>query len=183
MRHHRHVHCWSPSVCFTFLVSSHFCFLLRIHFVSLYNMKNVSSYPQTEPPSDYLQSSIFLSAQTRNLGWNWGRVIEVCDVTKIGRKLLAMSRDVQYAVRVGNENSLQYSCLENSMDKGALWATVGSQRVGHKWETNTHIKSVMNSSSNPQSCLVVYISLGTFISQYKPKSNFAVQEKVIFKHI
>ena len=29
-------------------------------------------------------------------------------------------------------NPLQYSCLENPMDRGALWATVhGSQRVGH----------------------------------------------------
>ena len=25
---------------------------------------------------------------------------------------------------VGNGNSLQYSCLKNSMDRGALWATV-----------------------------------------------------------
>ena len=33
---------------------------------------------------------------------------------------------------VGNGNPLQYSCLENSMDKEAWWATVqGSQRVGH----------------------------------------------------
>ena len=24
----------------------------------------------------------------------------------------------------GNDNSLQYSCLENSMDRGAWWATV-----------------------------------------------------------
>ena len=31
-----------------------------------------------------------------------------------------------------NGNSLQYSCLENSMDRGAWWATViGSQRVRH----------------------------------------------------
>ena len=29
---------------------------------------------------------------------------------------------------VGNGNPLQYSCLENSMDRGAWWATVhGSQ--------------------------------------------------------
>ena len=34
----------------------------------------------------------------------------------------------------GNGNSLQYSCLENSMDKEAWWATVhGVQRVGHDW--------------------------------------------------
>ena len=32
----------------------------------------------------------------------------------------------------GNGNPLQYSCLENSMDRGAWWATVlGSQKVRH----------------------------------------------------
>ena len=38
----------------------------------------------------------------------------------------------------GNGCPLQYSWLENSMDRGAWWATVpGSQRVGHSWVTNT----------------------------------------------
>ena len=38
----------------------------------------------------------------------------------------------------GNGNSLQYSCLENSMDRGA-WraAAMGSQRLRHGWATNT----------------------------------------------
>ena len=32
----------------------------------------------------------------------------------------------------GNGNPLQYSCLENSMDRVAWWVTVhGLQRVGH----------------------------------------------------
>ena len=33
----------------------------------------------------------------------------------------------------GNGNTLQYCCLENSMDGGAWWASqfMGSQRVGH----------------------------------------------------
>ena len=32
----------------------------------------------------------------------------------------------------GNGNPLQYSCLEDSMDRGAWWATVhGVARVGH----------------------------------------------------
>ena len=32
----------------------------------------------------------------------------------------------------GNGNPIQYSCLENSMDKGAWWATVhGVAKVGH----------------------------------------------------
>ena len=40
----------------------------------------------------------------------------------------------------GNGNPLQYSCLENSTDRGAWPATVnGVQRVGHDWATNTHI--------------------------------------------
>ena len=33
----------------------------------------------------------------------------------------------------GGGNTLQYSCLENSMDRGAWWAiqSMGLQRVGH----------------------------------------------------
>ena len=39
------------------------------------------------------------------------------------------------------ELALQYSCLENSKDRGAWWATVhgglqpGGQTVGHDWAT------------------------------------------------
>ena len=41
---------------------------------------------------------------------------------------------LQELVREGNGNPLQYSCLENPMDRGAWWAIVqGSQRVGHDW--------------------------------------------------
>ena len=33
---------------------------------------------------------------------------------------------------VGSGNPFQYSCLENSMNRGVWWATVhGSKRVGH----------------------------------------------------
>ena len=38
----------------------------------------------------------------------------------------------------GNGSLLQYSCLENPMDRRAWWATVyGSHRVGHDWVTDT----------------------------------------------
>ena len=34
----------------------------------------------------------------------------------------------------GNDNLLQYFCLENSMHRGIWWTTVtGPQRVGHDW--------------------------------------------------
>ena len=37
----------------------------------------------------------------------------------------------------GNGNPLQYSCLENPMDRGAWQVTVhGLQRVGHNWATD-----------------------------------------------
>ena len=36
----------------------------------------------------------------------------------------------------GNGYPLHYSCLENSMDRGAWWATAhGSQRIGYEWVT------------------------------------------------
>ena len=39
----------------------------------------------------------------------------------------------------GNGNPLQYSCLENLMDRGAWWTIVhgGHKKVGHNWVTNT----------------------------------------------
>ena len=44
--------------------------------------------------------------------------------------------------REGNGNSLQYSCLEHSMDRGAWWATV--HRITKSW---TWLKWVNNSKS------------------------------------
>ena len=46
----------------------------------------------------------------------------------------------------GNGYRLQYSCLENSMDRGAWWATVhGSQTAGQDWATNTFHFAVFRS--------------------------------------
>ena len=41
--------------------------------------------------------------------------------------------------REGNGNSLQYSCLENSMDRGAWWTT--AHGVAELDVTNTYIHS------------------------------------------
>ena len=38
----------------------------------------------------------------------------------------------------GNGNPLQYSCLENSMDRGAWQAAVWGRRVGHNSATDAH---------------------------------------------
>ena len=44
---------------------------------------------------------------------NAGDIRDVDSVTRLGRFLGG-----------GHDNSLQYSCLENPMDRGAQWATV-----------------------------------------------------------
>ena len=42
------------------------------------------------------------------------------------------------SLREGNDYPLQYSCLENSMDRRAWQATVhGVQRAGQNWATDT----------------------------------------------
>ena len=54
----------------------------------------------------------------------------------------------------GNNNPLQYSCLENPVDRGAWWATVhGVIRVRHDLATeerDTLHKSVMNNNLTPR---------------------------------
>ena len=50
-------------------------------------------------------------------------------------------RDAGLILRLGrslggrNGNSIQYSCLANSMDRGAWWAPWGYKRVGHSLMT------------------------------------------------
>ena len=42
----------------------------------------------------------------------------------------------------GNGNPLQYSCPQNTMDRGAWWdsQSMGLRRIGHNGVTNTHKK-------------------------------------------
>ena len=44
----------------------------------------------------------------------------------------------------GNGNPLQYSCLENSMDRGAWQAIVHRIAVGHDCETNFHFQLLIH---------------------------------------
>ena len=37
-----------------------------------------------------------------------------------------------------NNNPLQYSCLEHSLDRGAWWAAVHGAAESGNWVTNTH---------------------------------------------
>ena len=47
---------------------------------------------------------------------------------------------------VGHGNPLQYSCLENSLDRGAWWATVQGVTKSQTRLSNEHFHVIWNSS-------------------------------------
>ena len=53
----------------------------------------------------------------------------------------------------GHGNPLQYSCLENSMDRGAWQTTVHG--VWHDWVTNTF--TFFNQKCKDYSCIVIFV--------------------------
>ena len=93
-----------------------------------------------------------------------------------------------------NGNPLQYSCLENSMDRGA-WCrllTMGSQRVGHDWATSLQylIERVMVSALLnvllKRNCYVEQLraphTCGS-TSEFLPKSHFPLGcSQLMIKH-
>ena len=68
----------------------------------------------------------------------------------------------------GHAKPLQYSCLENSMDRGTWQATqsIGSQRVGHDWsdQTCTHIIHLGGNDSTYKS---LHSSFKFFFQKFK----------------
>ena len=54
-----------------------------------------------------------------------------------GKEYACNTGDQRRSPGEGNGYPLQYSCLENSMDRGAWWATVHGDTKRHQWATNT----------------------------------------------
>ena len=83
--------------------------------------------------------SVFSSIPNINLGFPGGSDGKESACNAGGPDLISVSGR---SLREGNGNPLQYSCLENSTDRGAWWATVrsiGLQRVGHERLTFSHL--------------------------------------------
>ena len=73
--------------------------------------------------------------------------------------------------RVGNGNLLQYSCLDNPMDRGAWWDTAQrSQRVGHNWDWARMQRERSDTSGLPPLTLWYVHSLGflPLVQKYVP---------------
>ena len=89
------------------------------------------------------------SMGSHRVGHNWSD-LAAAEQNVIGRtwisslvvyRILFHYKECQIYIYIGegNGNPLQYSCLENSMDRGAWQGMVhGLQRAGHDWTTNTH---------------------------------------------
>ena len=60
----------------------------------------------------------------------------------------------------GNGNPLQYSCLENPMDRGAWWATVhGIARVGHDIVEQLSSNNCILFYTSPYCTIVIFDNL------------------------
>ena len=71
---------------------------------------------------------------------------------------LSLIPGLRWSPGKGNGYPLQYSCLENSMDRGAWWATVHGVTVKHNWATFTHSWfTVLLVSAVQQSNSVIHI--------------------------
>ena len=79
--------------------------------------------------------------KSRNEMWE-AKQISIISLSCDGR--LEIYTWVPFLVGEGNDNPLQYSCLENPMDGGAWWAAaMGSRRVRHDWATSLSLFTFM----------------------------------------
>ena len=92
------------------------------------------SPPQViSPISSILALFLFLSMYHSLMGFPGGSVVKNPPANAGDAGLIS---GLGRSPGEGNGNPLQYSCLENPMDKGALWAIVyGIARVGHNLAT------------------------------------------------
>ena len=101
-----------------------------------------------------------------NIHNDWHILAKVSQVALVVKNLPANAVDIRNVGLIpglgrypgeGHGNPLQYSFLENSLDRGAWWATVhGVARVRHDWSDLAHI------SVNAQ-ILYVYTSIQGFV--------------------
>ena len=119
---------WLPG---WFQVSSITIFIFTIH---------ISFYKVTVPSSGASQGELVV----KNLSASVGNIRHADSIPGLGKIPCE-----------GNGNPLQYSCLENSMDRGTQWVTVhGVARVGHDLATKPPRVSRRTSTwSPPQSKL------------------------------
>ena len=100
--------------------------------------KNDSLFRINEKILELQEKAMFLGKK-RSQCFGYIRIYMAFQVVLVVKNLLASAGDIKVAGSIpvserspggGRGNLLQYSCLKNSMDRGA-WQFIGSQRVEH----------------------------------------------------
>ena len=94
------------------------------------------------------------------------------DFTEYARKHSVENNKAWWSNR-GNDNPLQYACLENFMDRGAWQAIVHRFAKSWTWQTNTHSCACMLSCS---SRVWLFVTLRTATHQAPLSMWFSRQE-------
>ena len=81
-----------------------------------------------------LWCSAFFMVQLSHLYTPAGKTIALTTWTFVGKVISLLSNMLsRFVMGEGNSNLLQYSCLGNSMDRGAWWATVHGVTKSQTW--------------------------------------------------
>ena len=118
----RHPRVWLAS--FQGVVRTFNCQKKKKKYTPWYMVKNLSFHHKN---LDFIQPwrwlAVWLCANVISLWGFPGRASEfACQCRRLKRH--RFDPGLERSPGVGNDNPLQYSCLENSMDRGAWWATV-----------------------------------------------------------
>ena len=89
-------------------------------------------------------------------------------------------------IEVGNGNPLQYSCLENSMDRGAWWATVHgvtkSQTQLSNWALSMKLSLYTCKRHTNQICRIIYICNNRNIYIFDEEVRLRVERWLVTDH-
>ena len=92
---------------------------------------------------------MFISYWTGIVGSSGGSLVKNPPVNSGDPRHMSLIPELGRSPGEGNGNPLQYSCLENAMDREARWATVHGVTKSQTWlRTHTHTQDMFSYSRN-----------------------------------
>ena len=110
-------------------------YVLSLYHVFVFGL----SVPMHEEEDNWRQRSMHLLTPPGTMGFPGGTVVRNPPANAGDTRDAGSIPGSWWSPGGGSGNLLQYSCLENSRDKGVWRITMGPQRVRHNWaHTHTH---------------------------------------------
>ena len=118
-------------------------YVLSLYHVFVFGL----SVPMHEEEDNWRQRSMHLLTPPGTMGFPGGTVVRNPPANAGDTRDAGSIPGSWWSPGGGSGNLLQYSCLENSRDKGVWRITMGPQRVRHNWahthtHTHTHIHTL-----------------------------------------